>query len=58
MGDIERIIVVILWSSLRENWSIRVMSSVIPALQERFWKLVMYCWKSLSKVPSGRLMDL
>ena len=34
-----------------------VISSVIPALAERFWKLVMYFQNSLSVMPSGCLKD-
>ena len=42
MGVMERIMIVRRWSSLRENWSIRVMSLVIPALEVMFRKSVMY----------------
>ena len=38
------------WSSPRENWSIRVMSLVIPALEVMFRKLVMYFWNPSSVV--------
>ena len=41
MVAMERIMEVIFWSNLRENWSIRLISSLDPALRERFWKLVM-----------------
>ena len=40
--DIERIIVASCWSSPKENWSMRVTSSEMPALEARFWKSVMY----------------
>ena len=52
MGVMERIMIVKCWSNLRENWSIRVMSSVIPALEAMFRKSVMYFWNPLSVVPS------
>ena len=40
--DMERIIVASRWSSPKENWSIRVTSSEMPAFEARFWKSVMY----------------
>ena len=40
MVDIERIMVAICWSIPREKWSMRVVSSEIPALAARFWKSV------------------
>ena len=55
--DMESIIVASCWSSLRENWSIRVTSSEIPALEVRFWKSVMYFWNPSSIIPSGHLND-
>ena len=44
MEVMERIMIVRRWSNLRENWLIRVMSSVIPALEAMFRKSVMYVW--------------
>ena len=41
--DIERIMVVIFWSTSSEKYSIRVASSLILDLSERFWKSVMNC---------------
>ena len=40
--DMERIMVASCWSSPRENWLMRVTSLEIPALEARFWKLVIY----------------
>ena len=34
--DIERIMIASCWSSPRENWLMRVMSSEIPAFKARF----------------------
>ena len=57
MGVMERIMIVRRWSSLRENWSIRVMSLVIPALEVMFRKSVMYFWNPSLVVPSDVLAD-
>ena len=38
----ERIMVASCWSSPKENWSMRVTLSVMPALAARVWKSVMY----------------
>ena len=53
--DMERIMVASCWSSPRKNWSMRVMSLEIPALEARFWKSVIYFWNPSSMMPSGRL---
>ena len=45
------------WSSPSKNWSMRVTSSVIPALAARFWKLVIYFWNPSSGTPSRHLKD-
>ena len=45
------------WSSPRENWSIRIMSPVIPALEALFRKSVMYFWNPSSMVPLDVFMD-
>ena len=55
--EMERIMVVSCWSSPRENWSMRVTSLEIPALEARFWKSVMYFWNLSSIIPSGHLND-
>ena len=57
MVAMERIMVASCWSSPSKNWSMRVTSSVIPALAERFWKLVIYFWNPSSMIPSGHLKD-
>ena len=45
------------WSNLRENWSIRVISLVIPALEVMFRKSMMYFWNPLSMVPLDVFAD-
>ena len=53
--DMERIMVASCWSSPRENWSMRVTSSEIPALEARFFKLVINFWNPSSMTLSGHL---
>jgi hypothetical protein len=55
--DMDKIIVVIWLLSPTENWSQRVRSSEIWALDVRFWKSVIYFWNPSSWVPLGRLKD-
>ena len=57
MVAMERTTVASCWSSPSENWSMRVTSSVIPALAERFWKSVIYFWNPSSMIPLGHLKD-
>ena len=41
--DMERIISESFWSNPRENWLMRLNSSLVPAFMDKFWKSVMYC---------------